>query len=93
MSSSSMLGTPAVRQIIAKLNKSDKEEQMLIEKIASSCHKFDHKGKVLVRIYLLHLPIKLFLWEVSFLGFFLYPIQHINEPFSTYELKIFVSHT
>merc|ERR1711997_839581 len=44
MSSSSMLGTPAVRQIIAKLNKSDKEEQMLIEKIASSCHKFDHKG-------------------------------------------------
>ena len=40
-----MLGTPAVRQIIAKLNKSDKEEQLLIEKIASSCQKFDHKGQ------------------------------------------------
>ena len=44
MTSTSMLGTPAVRQIIARLNKSDKEEQLLIEKIASSCHKFDHKG-------------------------------------------------
>ena len=42
---STMLGTPAVRQIIAKLNKSDKEEQLLIEKIASSCQKFDHKGQ------------------------------------------------
>ena len=40
-----MLGTPAVRQIIAKLNKSDKEEQLLIEKIARSCQKFDHKGQ------------------------------------------------
>ncbi len=42
---STMLGTPAVRQIMARLNKSDKEEQMLIEKIASSCRKFDHRGK------------------------------------------------
>ena len=40
-----ILGTPAVRQIIIKLSKSDKEEQVLIDKIASSCRKFDHKGK------------------------------------------------
>jgi len=40
-----LLGTPAVRQIIARLSKSETEEQALIEKIASSCRKFDHKGK------------------------------------------------
>ena len=39
------LGTPAVRQIISRLNKSDKEEQTLVGKIESSCHKFDHRGK------------------------------------------------
>ena len=40
-----MLGTPAIRQIIARLNKSDKEELILTERIASSCRKFDHRGK------------------------------------------------
>ena len=39
------IGTPAIRQIIARLSKSEAEEQVLIEKIASSCRKFDHKGK------------------------------------------------
>ena len=41
---STMLGTPAIRQIVARLNKSDKEEHALVEKIESSCKKFDHKG-------------------------------------------------
>ena len=40
MAAATMLGTPAVRQIISKLSKSDKEEQVLIDKIASSCKKF-----------------------------------------------------
>lgn len=40
-----LLGTPAIRQIIARLSKSEKEEQALIERIESSCKKFDHEGK------------------------------------------------
>jgi hypothetical protein len=40
-----MLGTPAIRQILARLSKSEKEEELLVEKIASGCKKFDHKGK------------------------------------------------
>ena len=40
-----LLGTPAVNQIISRLNKSDKEEQTLIQKIEASCKKFDHKGQ------------------------------------------------
>ena len=43
--SSSLLGTPAIRQILSRLNKSDKEEESLVNKIAGSCHKFDHQGK------------------------------------------------
>ena len=40
-----LLGTPAVRQIISRLNKNEREEQALIDKIAGSCRKYDHKGK------------------------------------------------
>lgn len=40
-----LLGTPVVRQIVARLSKSEKEEKILVDKIESSCRKFDHKGK------------------------------------------------
>jgi len=40
-----LLGTPAVRQILARLSKSEKEENALVEKIEASCKKFDHRGK------------------------------------------------
>ena len=43
--SSSLLGTPAIRQILSRLNKSDKEEESLVNKIAGTCHKFAHQGK------------------------------------------------
>lgn len=42
---SELLGSPAVRQIVSRLNKGDNDEQSLIEKIESSCKKFDHSGK------------------------------------------------
>ena len=40
--SSSRLAIPAVRQILSKMNKNDKEEEDLVEKIENSCIKFDH---------------------------------------------------
>jgi hypothetical protein len=40
-----LLGSPAVRQIIARTNKNDSDEQSLIDKIESGCKKFDHAGK------------------------------------------------
>lgn len=40
-----LLGSPAVRQIVARTNKSETDEQSLVEKIESSCKKFDHAGK------------------------------------------------
>jgi len=42
---SELLGSPAVCQIVSPLNKGDNDEQSLIEKIESSCKKFDHSGK------------------------------------------------
>ena len=42
---SSKLSIPAVRQIIAKLAKGEKEEEELVEKIENSCLKFDHDKK------------------------------------------------
>lgn len=41
----SLLASPAVRQIVARLNKSETDEQALVEKIESSCKKFDHGHK------------------------------------------------
>merc|ERR1712008_556176 len=39
------LAIPAVRQIISKLAKGEKEEEDLVEKIENSCLKFDHAKK------------------------------------------------
>merc|ERR1711892_13651 len=39
------LAIPAVRQIISKLAKGEKEEEDLVEKIENSCLKFDHDKK------------------------------------------------
>ncbi len=35
----------AVRQIISRLSRSEKEETALVDKLEGSCRKFDHKGK------------------------------------------------
>eukprot|EP00090_Calanus_glacialis_P006313 TRINITY_DN14932_c0_g1_i1.p1 TRINITY_DN14932_c0_g1~~TRINITY_DN14932_c0_g1_i1.p1 ORF type:complete len:153 (-),score=67.88 TRINITY_DN14932_c0_g1_i1:137-595(-) len=42
---SSKLAIPAVRQVISKLAKGEKEEEELVEKIENSCLKFDHDKK------------------------------------------------
>ena len=39
------LAIPAVRQILARLAKGDKEEEEFVEKIENSCLKFDHDKK------------------------------------------------
>ena len=39
------LAIPAVRQVISKLAKGEKEEEDLVEKIENSCLKFDHDKK------------------------------------------------
>ena len=39
------LAIPAVRQVLAKLAKGEKEEDDLVEKIENSCLKFDHDKK------------------------------------------------
>ena len=39
------LSIPAVRQIIAKLAKGEKEEEELIEKLEDSCLRYDHDKK------------------------------------------------
>ena len=41
----SALAIPAVRQILARLAKGDKEEEEFVEKIENSCLKFDHDKK------------------------------------------------
>ena len=41
----SKLSIPAVRQILAKLAKGEKDEEDLVEKIENSCIKFDHDKK------------------------------------------------
>ena len=45
MSKSNRLAIPAVRQIMAKLAKGEKEEEELVEKIEDSCLRFDHDKK------------------------------------------------
>ena len=52
MSKANRLAIPAVRQIMAKLAKGEKEEEELVEKIEDSCLRFDHDKKG-VRIYIL----------------------------------------
>ena len=39
------MAIPAVRQILARLAKGDKEEEEFVEKIENSCLKFDHDKK------------------------------------------------
>ena len=41
----SRLAIPAVRQIIAKLAKGEKEEEELVEKLEDSCLRYDHDKK------------------------------------------------
>ena len=45
MSKANRLAIPAVRQIMAKLAKGEKEEEELVEKIEDSCLRFDHDKK------------------------------------------------
>ena len=44
----SRLAIPAVRQIIAKLAKGEKEEEELVEKLEDSCLRYDHDKKGVV---------------------------------------------
>ena len=39
------LAIPAVRQILAKLAKGEKEEEELVEKLEDSCLRYDHDKK------------------------------------------------
>ena len=39
------LSIPAVRQILAKLAKGEKEEEELVEKLEDSCLRYDHDKK------------------------------------------------
>ena len=39
------LSIPAVRQILAKLAKGEKEEDELVEKLEDSCLRYDHDKK------------------------------------------------
>ena len=45
MSKGNRLAIPAVRQIMAKLAKGEKEEEETVEKIEDSCLRFDHDKK------------------------------------------------
>ena len=45
----SLLGVPAIRQILARLNKNEAEEKELINKIERNCRKFDHSSKGALR--------------------------------------------
>ena len=45
MSKGNRLAIPAVRQILSKLAKGEKEEEELVEKIEDSCLRFDHDKK------------------------------------------------
>ena len=45
------LSIPAVRQILAKLAKGDKEEEELIEKLEDSCLRYDHDKKGMLTPY------------------------------------------
>lgn len=44
------LSIPAVRQILAKLAKGEKEEEELVEKLEDSCLRYDHDKKGVIKI-------------------------------------------
>ena len=59
------LAIPAVRQILAKLAKGEKEEEELVEKLEDSCLRYDHdkKGvrvnkKLCLHIYKVHFVLR-----------------------------------
>ena len=37
-----MLGVPAARQIVSKMNASEREKEEMVDKLERSCNKFDH---------------------------------------------------
>ena len=43
--SATLLGVPAVRQVLARLSKAENEENALIDKLEKGCIKFDHAKK------------------------------------------------
>ena len=45
MSKTNRLSIPAVRQILARLAKGEKEEDELVEKLEDSCLRYDHDKK------------------------------------------------
>ena len=53
MSKANRLAIPAVRQIMAKLAKGEKEEEEIVEKIEDSCLRFDHDKKGVRRSWLI----------------------------------------
>ena len=61
MSKANRLAIPAVRQIMAKLAKGEKEEEEIVEKIEDSCLRFDHDKKGVRRSWLVELFYKIFL--------------------------------
>ena len=56
MSKGNRLAIPAVRQIMAKLAKGEKEEEETVEKIEDSCLRFDHDKKGVRSSWLLEVP-------------------------------------
>ena len=45
MSKANRLSIPAVRQLLAKLARGEKEEDELVEKLEDSCLRYDHDKK------------------------------------------------
>ena len=41
----SMLGVPAARQIVSKMNSSEREKDEMVEKLERSCNKLDHSNR------------------------------------------------
>ena len=56
MSKGNRLAIPAVRQIMAKLAKGEKEEEETVEKIEDSCLRFDHDKKGVRSSWLVEVP-------------------------------------
>lgn len=44
-SSSSILGVPAARQIVSKMNKTEREKDEMVVKLERSCNKLDHSKR------------------------------------------------
>ena len=49
--SGSLLGVPAARQIVSKMNSSEREKDEMVEKLERSCNKLDHSKRGALTIH------------------------------------------